>query len=387
LTNRTTFYITRFLLGLIEGGFIPDVILYLSYYYKNAELPKRLSWFWTAYQATSIVGAFLAFGIFHIPRNIGLGAGWRYLFAIEGGLTAFIGLLTWLYLPPSPTQTARQPSLGAKGLLRPKKGWFSEHEEYILVTRILLDDPGKATMHNRQGLSISALWKSLTDFDMWPIYLLGLTWTIPFTPPTAYITLTCKALGFSTFETNLLTIPAYTIFIIQLLFWTWVSEKINQRLLIGLISQVWALPLLISLEVLPAHFVNANWARWLLSTLLIGYPYAHAIMVALASRNSGTVRTRTVASSLYNMAVQSSNIFSSQIYRADDKPYYYKGNKVLLALVAYNVIIFIGSKVYYEWRNNIRDTKWNSMTREQRLHYLNTTQDKGNKRLDFRFAS
>lgn len=53
ITNKTTFYICRWLLGMIEGGFIPDVILYLSYYYKNAELPKRLSWFWTAYQATS----------------------------------------------------------------------------------------------------------------------------------------------------------------------------------------------------------------------------------------------------------------------------------------------------------------------------------------------
>ena len=83
LTGRSTFFITRFLLGFIEGGFIPDVILYLSYYYKNAELPKRLSWFWTSYQSTSIVGAFLAYGILHLNDPKGLGAGWRYLFAIE----------------------------------------------------------------------------------------------------------------------------------------------------------------------------------------------------------------------------------------------------------------------------------------------------------------
>jgi hypothetical protein len=87
------------------------------------------------------------------------------------------------------------------------------------------------------------------------------------------------------------------------------------------------------------------------------------------------------------MSVQMSNIISSQIYRNDDKPYYYKGNKVLLGLTAWNIVLFVLSKVYYEWRNKVRDNKWNEMTREQRVHYLNTTEDKGNKRLDFRFAS
>lgn len=384
LIGKTTYYITRFLLGLIEGGFTPDVILYLSYYYKGAEVPKRLSWFWTSYQATSIVGAFLAFGIFHLQGDSDLKQGWRYLFCVEGSLTAFIGILTWLYLPASPTQTTRK---GLKGVLRPKNGWFTEREEIILVTRILLDDPGKATMHNRQGLSLKSFWQSMTDYHMWPIYFLGLKWQIHITPETSYITLTCKALGFSTFQTNLLTIPAYSLFIFQLLFWTWVSEKINQRMLISLISQIWVLPLLIALETLPPVFGDSNWVKWTLSTLIIGYPYCHAVLVALASRNAGTVGTRTVASSIYNMACQTANIISSQIYRTDDKPYYYRGNKVLLGILAWNVVLFCASKAFYIWQNNIRDEIWNSMTREERLNYLATTKDKGNKRLDFRFAS
>ncbi|KAG8410864.1 hypothetical protein J3458_016619 [Metarhizium acridum] len=383
LSGRTSFYICRFLLGLIEGGFIPDVILYLSYFFTNPELPRRLSWFWTSYQSTQIVGAFLAYGILHLRGKGALHEGWRYMFLIEGIFTGIIGVLTWLYLPASPTQTARRRY---KGLLRPREGWFTEREEVIMVTRILRDDPGKATMHNRQGLSWSLFKDALLDYHLWPIYLLGLSWAIPTNPPQAYITLTCKALGFNTFETNLLTIPAYTIFIIQLLFWTWVSEKINQRVLIALVTQLWTLPLLVALVALPPVFPNSNWSKWVLSTLLVGHPYCHAILVALTSRNSGSVRTRTVGSSMYNMAVQMSSIFASQIYRDDDKPYYYTGNKVLLGIVAWNVVVVIGVKAYYVLVNQRRDKIWSSMTREERVHYLNTTKDEGSKRLNFRFA-
>jgi hypothetical protein len=98
------------------------------------------------------------------------------------------------------------------------------------------------------------------------------------TPPANYLTLTLKALGFSTFNTNLLVIPSSVLFILQLQFWTWLSEKFNQRFLIGLLSQVWAIPLLIALETLPVKFPHSNWVRYAISSLIVGYPYVHAIL-------------------------------------------------------------------------------------------------------------
>ena len=146
-----------------------------------------------------------------------------------------------------------------------------------MVNRILRDDPSKGDMHNRQALSLPLLLEALKDYDMWPIYLLGLTWTLPQIPSNAYITLIIESLGFDTFQTNLLTVPAYVLFIIQLLGWTWVSEKVNNRFLIVLVCQIWMLPILIALEMLPPSEAH-TWTRYTLNLMLVGYPYIHPIL-------------------------------------------------------------------------------------------------------------
>ena len=378
ITGRSTFWLTRSLLGIIEGGFIPDVILYLSYFYKSRELPMRLSFFWGAYGLTSIVGAFLAFGILHLRGVHGM-AGWQWLFALEGAFTAIIGIVSYFYLPPSPTQTASK--------FRGKNGWFSAREETIMVNRILRDDPSKGDMHNRQGLSFKYLREALLDYDMWPIYLLGLTWSVPQQPAQSYITLILKSLGFGTFTTNLLTVPASALFVLQIFFWTWVSERVDNRFLIILCCQLWMLPVLVALEVLPDH--ASAWARYALNALLVGYPYVHPIYVALTSRNAGSVRTRTVGSALYNMCVQASNIISSNIYRTSDAPYYRTGNKILLGITAWNIVFILSTKAWYIYRNARRERVWSAMGEAERKEYLDTVGtngEKGNKRLDFRFS-
>lgn len=107
-------------------------------------------------------------------------------------------------MPPSPSQTANW--------FRGKQGWFSEREEKILVNRLLRDDPSKGDMHNRQAVNISRLWKCIKDYDLWPLYMVGLTNYIPPNPPQNYLALILRSLGFSTFNANLLTIPSQVLF-------------------------------------------------------------------------------------------------------------------------------------------------------------------------------
>ncbi|KAG8698515.1 hypothetical protein FRC09_007198 [Ceratobasidium sp. 395] len=307
LSGRSSFLTCRFLLGFLQGGFIPDVILYLSYFYTKNELPIRLAFFWVSNYACDIISAFLATGILRM-RGISGREGWRYLFLIEGGLTLGAGIASFFLMPAGPTQT--------KAWFRPK-GWFNDREEVIMVNRVLRDDPSKSDMHNRQGLTPKMIWQSLCDWHMWPLYILGLVHMIPVGPPQTYLTLSLRNLGFNTTEANLLSIPSVVIGIITLLLTSFLSEAINSRVLATVVLQVWALPLLITLYTFDRG--TSQWAYFAVVTLVTGFPYIHPIQVAWASRNSYSVRTRTVSAAVYNMFVQAGAVVYANIYRTDDK--------------------------------------------------------------------
>ena len=297
-------------------------------------------------------------------------------FLIEGAMTLVIGIFSFGLMPPGACQT--------KHWFRGKNGWFTEHEEHILVNRILRDDPSKGDMNNRQAIGLALLWKAACDWEQWPLYLIGLTAYIPPNPPQNYLSYILRQLGFSVFEANLLAIPSQFLYAVQLLVVTWLSEKFKERSMISSLSNIWIFPWLLALVVLPA---SANpWIRYALLTGLLSYPYCHAILVSWNAKNSNSVRTRAVSAAFYNMFVQSGNIIATNIYRDDDQPLYRRGNKILLGVCVYNVFLFYGVKAFYIWRNKVREGQWNAMTKEEQEDYVINTKDEGMKRLDFRFA-
>jgi predicted MFS family arabinose efflux permease len=95
---------------------------------------------------------------------------------------------------------------------------------------------------------------------------------------------------------------------IGLLGTSYLSEVIDSRVLSTVILQFWALPLLIALYTFTKH--TPQWVYFAVVTLIVGFPYVHPIQVAWASRNSNSVRTRTVSASMYNMFVQLGAIIS-----------------------------------------------------------------------------
>lgn len=97
-------------------------------------------------------------------------------------------------------------------------------------------------MHNRQAVTPKQLLRSILDYDLWPLYLIGLVAYISTGTVSAYLTLTLKQLGFSTFNTNLLTIPPNVAHIVLLLLQTWATEYFNERSLIATLQPLWIIP-------------------------------------------------------------------------------------------------------------------------------------------------
>ncbi|KAI5970194.1 hypothetical protein CANMA_000805 [Candida margitis] len=373
LKGKVGFYITRFLLGALEGGFVADLVVWISYFFTSKDLPIRLSWFWSMSSICQIFTSLLAFGVLRI--NTWGWHGWQFLFLIEGAFTLSIGIASWFLMVPSAVQTKTKWN---------SKGWFTERQEKIVVNRVLRDDPGKGSMNNRQAISPKNLVECLIDYDMWPFYVIGIVAFIGHGTFKSYFTLMNRHLGFSVFDTNLLTIPATVIHIVFLLSLSWFSERINERSLVCCLAPLYATPIMGVIRWWSGAGKDI-WATWVINTLYYGQPYIHAIVFAWVSRNSNSVRNRSICSSLYSMFVQVGDVIGNNIYRQDDKPLYKRGNMQLFVITLILIPVLLLTKMYFMWRNQSRDRIWNAMTEEEKHTYRLTTKDEANKRLDFRF--
>jgi hypothetical protein len=86
---------------------------------------------------------------------------------------------------------------------------------------------------------------------MWELYFIGLVAYIPATPVQGYLTLTLKRLGYSTFHSNMRTIPSAVLEVITMLALAYSSEFFNERTFHCAFGEFWILPILAALITLP----------------------------------------------------------------------------------------------------------------------------------------
>lgn len=115
---------------------------------------------------------------------------------------------------------------------------------------------------------------------MWGLYLIGLIAYIPATPVQSYLSLTLRRIGFSTFDSNMLSIPSAVLQILLMLVLAYSSEFLNERTLHCMFGEFWVLPLLAALLALPSH--GNDWGRFTITTMISGceiFPFSQVLLM------------------------------------------------------------------------------------------------------------
>lgn len=106
-----SFYLLRFLLGAVEAGFFPGMILFLTYWFPAAERARAVARFMTAIPLSGLVGGPLSGWLLGWNGKAGL-AGWQWLFLLEGLPSVLLGIIALRYLTDRPEQAAWLPPDG-----------------------------------------------------------------------------------------------------------------------------------------------------------------------------------------------------------------------------------------------------------------------------------
>lgn len=121
------FYLVRFLLGVVESGFFPGVILYLTFWYTAKHRAKMVAAFMTAIPLSGVLGGPISGWILEKMSSAGGLRGWQWLYIVEAVPSLLAGIATVFFLHDNPQ----------------KAKWLDEQERSLLLQRLAEDDERK----------------------------------------------------------------------------------------------------------------------------------------------------------------------------------------------------------------------------------------------------
>jgi sugar phosphate permease len=122
-----SFYAVRLLLGVVESGFFPGVILYLTFWYARKHRAKMVAVFMTGIPVSSVVASPISGWILKNMNGLGHMAGWQWLFLAGGIPSVLVGAITLLYLPDTPLESS----------------WLSQEEKDMVARRLAEEEDVK----------------------------------------------------------------------------------------------------------------------------------------------------------------------------------------------------------------------------------------------------
>ncbi|MGO2453039.1 MFS transporter [Pseudomonas taetrolens] len=199
------FYTLRFLIGVMEAGFVPGVLYFFTQWYPGNRRARVNAYFKSSICLCGIVGGPLAgFILGHFDGLYGM-AGWKWLFLLEGLPSVLLGFVV-LWLLSDKIEDAP---------------WLSADEKQVLLARMASEPKPESSSR------FADIWKQPTTYVMSAIYLclvMALTGLLFWMPQLI------KSAGVAdTFDIGLLTMVPYLIAAVGNLLIGSSSDKYGER--------------------------------------------------------------------------------------------------------------------------------------------------------------
>ena len=145
--GASSFFALRFLLGVVESGFFPGVILYLTFWYPQEYRAKVVAGFMSAIALSGVIGGPVSGWILaSMPGVMGM-RGWQWLYLLEGIPSVVVGFVTLWFLDDTPA----------------KARWLSAEERALLVGRLERDEAVKKS----RGAGAHKWSDAFRDWRIW----------------------------------------------------------------------------------------------------------------------------------------------------------------------------------------------------------------------------
>ncbi len=102
VSSPMMFYVMRFLLGAFEAGFLPGIILYLTFWYPGSRRARIIAIFMSAVPVAGVIGGPLSGWIMDAWDGAFALRGWQWMFLAEGIPTVVLGLMVPFLLVDHP---------------------------------------------------------------------------------------------------------------------------------------------------------------------------------------------------------------------------------------------------------------------------------------------
>ena len=163
VTTPTSFYIMRFFLGVAEAGFIPAILLYLTYWFPASRRGKVTALFMTGIPMSGVIGGPLSGWILHAMSGSHGLAGWQWLFFLEGIPTVILGVMAFFYLDDKIADAK----------------WLSPAQRTMLEKNLAADQHGKTLHSLRDGFTNPKVWLLSFIYLFFTMGLYGVSFWLP----------------------------------------------------------------------------------------------------------------------------------------------------------------------------------------------------------------